>query len=190
LSTNNKQAVTICQSSSEIQKSFVIHKENRVTIWYELIPSLSGENVELGQIQLQWKRLDTSSSSSSSITNSIIFIPTLKITEAPFSAKIEVPPFAVVGSVTPFIVLIHNHTEQLQEFVLSVTENSSFLFSGDKHCSFSIHGYSSFTLKHNLIPLIAGRQLLPHFQITSKRFSSELIQTKQSRYIFISPSKI
>jgi hypothetical protein len=103
---------------------------------------------------------------------------------------LDVPPFATVGSVTAANILIVNHTELLQEFSLSVTENNAFLFSGEKLSSFFIQPNSSYTLKHNLIPLTAGRQPLPHFQIHSKRNNTELAQTKQIRYIFISPSKI
>lgn len=100
----------------------------------------------------------------------------------------DVPSFAVVGGVTPLTINIFNHTELLQEFSLTVNENTSFLFSGDKETSFVIHPQSSHIIKHSLIPLVAGRQPLPHFQLISKRLNEELPQTKQ-RYIFVNPSK-
>jgi hypothetical protein len=101
-----------------------------------------------------------------------------------------VPPFAVVGAVIPISVSIYNNTENLQEFALSIGENTSFLFAGDKFCNFFIHPFSSYSIKHNLVALSAGRQVLPHFQISSKRYNFELVQTKQTRYIFINPPKV
>jgi len=103
---------------------------------------------------------------------------------------IDSPPYAVAGSLIPFTIAIQNHTDLLQEFSLNVHENPSFLFSGEKQStSFNIHPRSSYVLKHNLLPLSSGKQQLPYFQITSKRFQKELPQTKQPHFIFINPSK-
>ncbi len=63
----------------------VLHKENRATIWYELVPSVSGENVDLGAVELSWKRVEQHAGGP---TTSVITIPSMKISTAPFSAKI------------------------------------------------------------------------------------------------------
>jgi hypothetical protein len=86
-------------------------------------------------------------------------------------------------------ILIHNHTDLLQDFSLIVNESSAFIFSGDRQATFSIHPHSFHIIKQNLLPLVAGKQQLPHIQIIPKRFNKELAQTKQARYIFINPSK-
>lgn len=39
-------------------KSYILQKENKITIWYQVIPNLhaSGESVDLGFVQLEWRR--------------------------------------------------------------------------------------------------------------------------------------
>jgi len=63
-----------------------------------------------------------------------------------------------------------------------------FLISGDRQTSFAIHPHSTHVIKHNLLPIVAGNHLRPHFQIISKRLLKELSQTKyDERYIFVRP---
>jgi len=157
-------------------------------VWYQLVPTLSGDSVQLGAIELEWQRsLMEGEKDICYPVRTRITIPSLKVNTAPFTVKIDVPPFAVVGNITLFSILIHNHTDVLQEFTLAIKETNAFLFSGDKQSTFSIHPHSSHTIKHNLLPTTAGRQPLPHFQVISKRLGKELPQTKQTRYIFINP---
>lgn len=114
-------------------------------------------------------------------------IPPLIINVSPFSVKIDVPSVSVVGTLIPLTISITNHTELLQEFAVTVKENTHFLFSGDKTGTFCVHPNASFNFRHNLVPLTAGRQPLPQYEIISKRFNKELSQTKQIQHIFIKP---
>jgi len=64
-----------------------------------------------------------------------------------------------------------------------------FLISGDRQTNFSIHPHSSYVIRHNLLPMVAGNHLRPHVQIISKRFNKELPQTRfDERFIFVRPN--
>ena len=47
-------------------------------------------------------------------------IPPLKITKAPFSSSVTVPPQGVVGEPIAFEIIITNHTTKLEDFSLLV----------------------------------------------------------------------
>jgi len=185
LSDKGDLVATCLGSTANSSKQHAITKNEEFSFWYSLVSSVSGDEVSLGKIRVQWRRPASLLSSFFEIS-----IPVIKISTAPFSVKIDSPPYAVAGSLIPFTIAIQNHTDLLQEFSLNVHENPSFLFSGEKQStSFNIHPRSSYVLKHNLLPLSSGKQQLPYFQITSKRFQKELPQTKQPHFIFINPSK-
>ncbi|PRP75617.1 hypothetical protein PROFUN_07983 [Planoprotostelium fungivorum] len=183
------QHVTCIGTSKGEDKTQVMHHDNRYAVWYKLLPSTGGDNIPLGSVQLTWQRTESLESSPVPVIANLE-VPDTKISTAPFSIRFDNPSSTVLGHLFSYMIELHNHTDTLQEFGLSVGDNGAFLFAGDKQLSsLSIHPHRSTVLRYNLLPLSAGRQPLPAIHITSKRLGKELPQTKQPRYIFVSPSK-
>ena len=85
-------------------------------------------------------------------------------------------------------ITIHNHTNFLQEFALTVKDSDVFLFSGMRLSAFRVPPNKDLRLRFTLLPLVAGRHALPHFHVLSKRYDKELPQTKLKRFVYVQPT--
>eukprot|EP01113_Clastostelium_recurvatum_P032267 TRINITY_DN4121_c0_g1_i2.p1 TRINITY_DN4121_c0_g1~~TRINITY_DN4121_c0_g1_i2.p1 ORF type:complete len:1196 (+),score=296.23 TRINITY_DN4121_c0_g1_i2:526-3588(+) len=184
------------------QQPVRIGKANKFTEWFHIIPQVPGEAFSLGTLYLRWSRAE----SPALISEIGIPLPQLKVSRPSFSAEVDTPASGMVGVPLSHNITITNHTNLIQEFTLGITPaiaapTSSaatvptdtgaelFLISGDKSATFSIHPQRTFTVKHYLIPMVAGKLPLPIVHLTSKRFNKELPQIKNNaRLIFIKPN--
>ncbi|KAF2077555.1 hypothetical protein CYY_001173 [Polysphondylium violaceum] len=167
-----------------------LSKDTNYSVWFNIIPLITGESISLGTLLIEWRR-----KSGSIVSKLPIPLPHTRITTNPFHTDVVVPSHGVVGEPLSHIIKISNNTNFLQEFDLVVINPPSFgssdipfYFSGDRSSSFSVHPESTYEIKHILLPLVAGKHPLPHFKITSKRFNKELAKTQNANFLFIKPN--
>ncbi|EGC32760.1 hypothetical protein DICPUDRAFT_155255 [Dictyostelium purpureum] len=189
----NMPVAELNSNSNNTITSVELSKDNNHSSWFNLVPLLISESISFGNFVIEWKRKGANVNQISILP---IALPHVRTTSNSFITNVEVAQFGVVG--VPFIqtITIQNNTHFLQEFELVVINSPSygnsdmpFFFSGDKQSSFSIHPDSTHEIKHVLLPLVAGKLILPHFKIISKRFNKELAKTKNvNSFIFIKPN--
>eukprot|EP01116_Phalansterium_solitarium_P006941 TRINITY_DN1937_c0_g1_i2.p1 TRINITY_DN1937_c0_g1~~TRINITY_DN1937_c0_g1_i2.p1 ORF type:complete len:1217 (+),score=224.88 TRINITY_DN1937_c0_g1_i2:112-3762(+) len=161
-STAESSATTPSLPVVESDKPVVLGEETKYAVWYELQPLVHGERLELGHVTIVWSRhktgqlppLGLGEESEGQAVSISIPMPVLNIQMAPLSATVEVPSFAVVGTVMPLSVTVHNHTDLLQELTLNVHDTAAFLFSGDKRLAFSVFPHSDHRFRYHLLPLV------------------------------------
>jgi len=166
---NGEQVVNIANTTGETKK-IVLSKE-KYTIWYEVVPLVNGVSVEMGSIKVKWNRLENNSTV---FNQTKLIIPPIEINNSPYSMKILVPTFGIVGTLFPYNVEVVNNTDLMQEFKLTVKESSAFLLGGKKEDCFSVLPYSTRTLRLDCFALIAGRQPLPLISVVSVKENREL----------------
>jgi len=115
-------------------------------------------------------------------------LPKVSIQQTPFETLIDTPDHGVVGGVLPHTITIINNTNIMQDFSLSVSENSAFLVAGDKKTYFRVNPRNSYKVQHNLLPLSVGRVSYPKFELKATRMDKTLPVSQQERFVFIKPA--
>lgn len=135
----NENATCARSTSSQIfndanNNQSVLQALDKFTSWFRIIPNTVGENINIGQFLVKWKRfpharqLPGSEADFERIVSNPTLIPNLNIEKAPFTTSIFAPPRAVVG--VPFLVTLEitNLTTRMEEFTYTVTVNIAFFF--------------------------------------------------------------
>jgi len=68
--------------------------------------------------------------------------------------------------------------------------NDAYLISGDRQQTFTVLPQSTYTIYHQLLPIMAGNLPMPYFQVISKRYGKELPQTRNDEsFLFVKNSR-
>jgi len=183
-------------STSADDHTRVLHAMDKLTMWFKLRPTMAGENISIGQFELRWKRvwhakiLPGSEADYERVVYSPTLVPPVKIERAPFVIQLGVPPSAKVGTPMQCTLQVANKTRRVEEFTLSLAESPNFLLAGTRTAIFKVTPQSTFTFTFNLVPLKAGKVSLPHFQVSSKRFSHTLGGVQPRKYVFVNPRNL
>ena len=92
-----------------------------------------------------------------------------------------------LGTEMNYMMEIRNNTHQLQQLVVTVKENNSFLFAGDQKSAFTLRPKSVHQLRFSFLPVQTGHQQLPIMSIFAKRYNGEIKHPNREKTVFIRP---
>ncbi|KAK2977149.1 hypothetical protein RJ640_027762, partial [Escallonia rubra] len=161
---------------------------------FSVIPEAKFLKLNTGILLLRWRRdfgLEEHSPISTTAAEVLTRhrLPDINVESSPLVARLESPPHAILGNPFTHCVIIHNHTQLLQEIKVSIADSQSFVLSGPHNDTIFVLPKFEHILGYKLVPLSSGLQQLPRVTLTSVRYSAAFQPSVAASTVFVFPSK-
>eukprot|EP00007_Cunea_sp_BSH-02190019_P004543 CAMPEP_0174242618 /NCGR_PEP_ID=MMETSP0417-20130205/28537_1 /TAXON_ID=242541 /ORGANISM="Mayorella sp, Strain BSH-02190019" /LENGTH=1199 /DNA_ID=CAMNT_0015322037 /DNA_START=109 /DNA_END=3708 /DNA_ORIENTATION=+ len=164
-----------------------VHMGDTYTFWFKLKPLQVGESLNMGVVNIRWRRADGELTFTPEV-NSTFPVPPILVTSSPFLVSVITPSEGSVGCMLSLEIHIQNLSYMLEDLSVLVKENDSFVFAGVKRASFKVCPAEEYVLRYNLLPISAGQVRFPKFIVKSKRYGNDIVDPKQPDSIWIRPA--
>jgi len=129
-----------------------------------LLPQLDTQTLHTGKFVLSWLR----SEGVKQVVNRTEFdLPTVKLVRSVLYAECSLPCSATLRTPLQAVYILHNRTNDLQEYTIATEPSEAFMFSGPKQVRIKLFPRASYTLAHIFYPLICGSAPLPRLRISA-----------------------
>ncbi|CAG8514102.1 18433_t:CDS:10 [Dentiscutata erythropus] len=125
----------------------------------------SSKNVDIGLLDIQWRRNQSFGNTSVPFTETTMMVPQLQRHDSELSVILDIPPNPIVGQIFTLTFKIINWTSAPVRIHVTVEVNDAFVFSGYKQTYFIVSPLSTYYFKANCFPLAPGKVKLPRVKI-------------------------
>ncbi|KAL9592069.1 MAG: hypothetical protein Q9179_007088 [Wetmoreana sp. 5 TL-2023] len=122
------------------------------------------------RLEVRWRRQQTSAPSATTI----VPVPDLVIPFGEPRVLAAVGPAHREAEAIPLAYTIENPSTHVLNFELTMETDDEFAFSGPKSTSLNLVPVSRHTIRYNVIPLVRGKWIMPHFRVLDTHFNQVL----------------
>ena len=152
------------------------------------ISDIVSRSVHLGQLRVEWRRIEQNSELPSVTTD--MDLPSSTIEKIPLSIHTELPSYGTVRTALSLSYTLFNKTATVQEIEAKIEQSEHFMFTGNKEVHFSILPLARHTLDYKLFPISAGYVTLPRLHLSLPRYQGDidtLLKNMIPSHVFIKP---
>ncbi|ORY05966.1 hypothetical protein K493DRAFT_203903 [Basidiobolus meristosporus CBS 931.73] len=147
------------------------------------------ESVEIGHIEIAWKRRQPHPTLKENIFNTVLTVPRVGMTQSPLNITLDAPTEIYLATPFTFVYNIENTSSEMQELVAILDASNNLIFSGYKQHLVRLLPLSITKLRFNGYALAPGKLTVPKLRLVEPGSEHEGVSLNNEELaIFVKPA--